>query len=85
MQVSDTVYPMYKAFIEPDLAMAHIRIHNSFNPFHGFMDATYILKSDKCPSGSEIEEMLEVWESSLAVPVGNHDCKFSSLATCLIE
>lgn len=46
-QISDTVYPMYKAFIEPDLACAHLRIYNTFNPFTGFMDATYILKSDK--------------------------------------
>jgi len=45
-QISDTVYPMYKAFIEPDLKSAHLRIYNTFNPFSGFMDATYILKSD---------------------------------------
>ncbi|CAD7703496.1 unnamed protein product [Ostreobium quekettii] len=46
-QISDTVYPMYKAFIEPDLETAHLKIHNTFNPFSGFMNATYILKSDK--------------------------------------
>ncbi|KAK9800247.1 hypothetical protein WJX73_005883 [Symbiochloris irregularis] len=44
-QISDTVYPMYKAFIEPDLKQAHLRIYNTFNPFSGFMNATYILKS----------------------------------------
>lgn len=38
------VYPMYKAFIEPDLETAHIRITNSFNPFSGFQNATYVLK-----------------------------------------
>ena len=58
-QVSDTVYPMYKAFIEPDLALAHIRIYNTFNPFSGFMDATYILKSAKKTDGSTVEEYLE--------------------------
>lgn len=46
-QVSDTVYPMYKAFIEPDLKTAHLRIYNPFNPFSGFMNPTYILKSVK--------------------------------------
>uniref|UniRef100_A0A161ZKP1 CYTH domain-containing protein n=1 Tax=Daucus carota subsp. sativus TaxID=79200 RepID=A0A161ZKP1_DAUCS len=44
-QISETVYPMYKAFIEPDLQMAHIRIINKFNPFTGFQCPTYILKS----------------------------------------
>ncbi|KAL0380689.1 UNVERIFIED_CONTAM: Inorganic pyrophosphatase TTM2 [Sesamum angustifolium] len=44
-QISETVYPMYKAFIEPDLRTAHIRIVNKFNPFTGFQSPTYILKS----------------------------------------
>ncbi|GKE98791.1 kinase-like domain-containing protein, partial [Tanacetum coccineum] len=30
------VYPMYKAFIEPDLKTAHINIVNKLNPFTGF-------------------------------------------------
>ena len=47
LQISDTVYPMYKAFIEPDLKAAHLRIQNTFNPFSGFMSPTYILKSAK--------------------------------------
>jgi hypothetical protein len=34
-QITDTVYPMYKAFIEPDLQAAQLKIHNSFNPFTG--------------------------------------------------
>lgn len=38
------VYPMYKAFIEPDLQTAHIKITNKFNPFTGFQNPTYILK-----------------------------------------
>lgn len=38
------VYPMYKAFIEPDLKTAHIKIINKFNPFTGFQSPTYILK-----------------------------------------
>lgn len=35
---------MYKAFIEPDLKTAHIKIVNKFNPFAGFQSPTYILK-----------------------------------------
>lgn len=35
---------MYKAFIEPDLQTAHIKIVNKFNPFSGFQNPTYILK-----------------------------------------
>jgi hypothetical protein len=38
------VYPMYEAFIEPDLKTAHIKIINKFNPFTGFQSPTYILK-----------------------------------------
>ncbi len=57
-QVSDTVYPMYKAFIEPDLKAAHLRIYNPFNPFSGFMSPTYILKSATPVSPSAIESVL---------------------------
>jgi len=35
---------MYKAYIEPDLQTAHIKIINKFNPFSGFQNPTYILK-----------------------------------------
>lgn len=35
---------MYKAYIEPDLKTAHIKIINKFNPFSGFQSPTYILK-----------------------------------------
>lgn len=45
---------MYKAYIEPDLQTAHIKIVNKFNPFTGFQNPTYILKvraqnSSLCP------------------------------------
>lgn len=39
---------MYKAFIEPDLQTAHIKITNKFNPFTGFQNPTYILKVTIC-------------------------------------
>lgn len=59
-QISDTVYPMYKAFIEPDLKAAHLRIYNRFNPFSGFMSPTYILKSAQGVSKERVRAVLEV-------------------------
>jgi len=44
-QITDTVYPMYKAFIEPSLRMADIQIVNTFNPFSGLLSPDYMLKS----------------------------------------
>ncbi|EAL65762.1 adenylate cyclase domain-containing protein [Dictyostelium discoideum AX4] len=46
-QITDTVYPMYKAFIEPDLQLAEIQVVNKFNPFGGLLNPIYILKSVK--------------------------------------
>lgn len=54
-QISETVYPMYKAFIEPDLQTAHIKIINKFNPFSGFQNPTYILKSKKTVTVDQIK------------------------------
>ncbi|XP_002514541.2 inorganic pyrophosphatase TTM2 [Ricinus communis] len=57
-QISETVYPMYKAFIEPDLQTAHIKIINKFNPFSGFQSPTYILKSAKKVKVDQIKAVL---------------------------
>ncbi|KAF7827912.1 uridine-cytidine kinase C [Senna tora] len=54
-QISETVYPMYKAFIEPDLQTAHIKIVNKFNPFTGFQNPTYILKSARNVTVDEVK------------------------------
>ena len=59
-QISDTVYPMYKAFIEPDLKAAHLRIYNTFNPFSGFMSPTYILKSARQVTKEDVCRVLKV-------------------------
>ena len=59
-QITETVYPMFKAFIEPDLKMAHLKIYNTFNPFSGFMNATYILKSAKPVTKAQIKAVLQV-------------------------
>ncbi|KAK6153514.1 hypothetical protein DH2020_013153 [Rehmannia glutinosa] len=57
-QISETVYPMYKAFIEPDLQTAHIKIINKFNPFSGFQNPTYILKSTRQVTVDQIKAVL---------------------------
>ncbi|KAF9624782.1 hypothetical protein IFM89_013863 [Coptis chinensis] len=57
-QISETVYPMYKAFIEPDLRTAHIKIINKFNPFTGFQNPTYILKSPRTLTMDQIRAVL---------------------------
>ncbi|OMO60901.1 Uridine kinase [Corchorus capsularis] len=57
-QISETVYPMYKAFIEPDLQTAHIKIRNKFNPFTGFQNPTYILKSTRLVTVDQIKDVL---------------------------
>jgi len=56
-QISETVYPMYKAFIEPDLKTAHLRIYNEFNPFSGFQNPIYTLKSSMQISEKTIKEL----------------------------
>ena len=55
-QISETVYPMYKAFIEFDLETAHIKIVNKFNPFSGFQTPNYILKSTRIVTVDQIKE-----------------------------
>lgn len=57
-QISETVYPMYKAFIEPDLQTAHIKIINKFNPFSGFQNPSYILKSKKTVTPEQMKAVL---------------------------
>ncbi|CAI9113408.1 OLC1v1014005C1 [Oldenlandia corymbosa var. corymbosa] len=57
-QISETVYPMYKAFIEPDLQTAHIKITNNFNPFSGFQNPTYVLKSTRTVTADQIKAVL---------------------------
>ncbi|XP_052199510.1 inorganic pyrophosphatase TTM2 isoform X2 [Diospyros lotus] len=57
-QISETVYPMYKAFIEPDLQTAHIKIINKFNPFTGFQSPAYVLKSSKKVTVDQIKAVM---------------------------
>lgn len=64
-QITETVYPMYKAFIEPDLEKAHIRIVNSFNPFSGLLNPIYTLKSATAVPREKIEEVVKATLSSM--------------------
>ncbi|MED6108665.1 Inorganic pyrophosphatase ttm2 [Stylosanthes scabra] len=57
-QISETVYPMYKAYIEPDLQTAHIKIINKFNPFTAFQSPTYILKSARNVTVEQVKEVI---------------------------
>eukprot|EP00958_Prasinococcus_capsulatus_P017927 scaffold2058_cov403-Prasinococcus_capsulatus_cf.AAC.10 len=70
-QISETVYPMYKAFIEPDLQTAHIKIVNTFNPFSGLQTPTYILKSDKDINEAEAVEV-RFWLLGMLTVPGAH-------------
>lgn len=45
-QITQTVYPMFKAFIEPDLRSADIRVRNAFNPMASLVTPLYTLKSE---------------------------------------
>ena len=93
-QISDTVYPMYKAYIEPDLKTAHLRIYNTFNPFSGFMAPTYILKSAKPVALEAIPAVLKVRararlpaqeRSLLAMQAASASCPEGRLqAACLV-
>jgi uridine kinase len=58
-QVSDTVYPMYKAFIERDLEKAEIKVVNNFNPFAGFKEPVQILKTSDPVSVQDAQDVLQ--------------------------
>ena len=58
-QVSDTVFPMYKAFIEPCLNRAHIRVTNNFNPFAGFKEPVQILKTQEAVDVERVIHVLQ--------------------------
>ena len=51
---------MYKAFIEPDLQQAQLVVVNHFNPFSGFMNPIYILKSQQAVDHALVQRVLNV-------------------------
>lgn len=80
-QVSDTVYPMYKAFIEQDLEKAEIKVVNNFNPFAGFKEPIQILKTSDPVSVDAAHDVLqklfpncEVSKAYLHTPAASTTC-----------
>jgi len=44
-QVTSIVFPMFKAYIEPDLEQAKIRISSSYNPMNNLVEPIYVCKA----------------------------------------
>eukprot|EP00026_Physarum_polycephalum_P006854 Phypoly_transcript_06907.p1 GENE.Phypoly_transcript_06907~~Phypoly_transcript_06907.p1 ORF type:complete len:479 (+),score=78.07 Phypoly_transcript_06907:25-1461(+) len=44
-QVSSVLFPMFKAFIEPDLEQAKITIQSTYNPMANLLEPTYVCKA----------------------------------------
>ncbi|KAN0025441.1 hypothetical protein ACTFIU_003702 [Dictyostelium citrinum] len=44
-QITNVVFPMFKAFVEPDLDQAKIKIHSSFNPMSQVVEPVYVCKA----------------------------------------
>jgi uridine kinase len=61
-QITDTVFPMYKAFIEPDLKYADVKIVNTFNPLSGLLNPMYTLKSHRQLSKEDVLRVLQPQE-----------------------
>ncbi|KYR00647.1 adenylate cyclase domain-containing protein [Tieghemostelium lacteum] len=45
LQITNVVFPMFKAFVEPDLEQAKIKIHSSYNPMSQVVEPTYVCKA----------------------------------------
>jgi uridine kinase len=46
LSVTNVMFPMYKAFIEPDIQTAKIRIHSTYNPMSSMVDPIYSCKAN---------------------------------------
>ncbi|KAJ3452101.1 uridine-cytidine kinase c [Anaeramoeba flamelloides] len=62
-QITETVYPMYKAFVEPTIKYAHLKILNRFNPFTALLNPNYILKTTEPVKEEAILKILGLDES----------------------
>ncbi|EGG22568.1 adenylate cyclase domain-containing protein [Cavenderia fasciculata] len=45
LQITNVVFPMFKAFVEPDLDQAKIKIHSSYNPMSQVVEPTFVCKA----------------------------------------
>lgn len=91
-QVSDTVYPMYKAFIERDLEKAEIKVVNNFNPFAGFKEPVQILKTSDPVSVDAAADVLrklfpnaEISQVCIQLPSRSILCRHSKLNAHVIS
>eukprot|EP01155_Anaeramoeba_flamelloides_P001328 Anaeramoba_flamelloidesa1054883_111.p1 GENE.a1054883_111~~a1054883_111.p1 ORF type:complete len:461 (+),score=115.81 a1054883_111:25-1383(+) len=57
-QITETVYPMYKAFVEPTIKYAQLKIRNRFNPFTALLNPIYSIKSDTLIEKEKIKKLL---------------------------
>lgn len=84
-QISETVFPCYKTYIEPDLRTAAVRIRNSYNPLAGLLASTsYTVKATapvakaaalaalqgQQPGSSEVSERHEETTDLFLLPPG---------------
>jgi len=55
-QVTSTLFPMFKAFIEPDLEQAMIKINSTYNPMANLLEPTYVCKAKYSTVASHFEK-----------------------------
>ena len=61
LRITDFVFPMYKAYIEPDMKMAHIRIRSRYNPINNINDPIYVCR---------VCRVVELCLSMVSLPLG---------------
>eukprot|EP00003_Mantamonas_plastica_P025224 TRINITY_DN4894_c0_g1_i12.p1 TRINITY_DN4894_c0_g1~~TRINITY_DN4894_c0_g1_i12.p1 ORF type:complete len:390 (-),score=146.83 TRINITY_DN4894_c0_g1_i12:995-2164(-) len=57
-QMADTVFPMYKTFIEPDLMLAEIKVTNKFDPLASLHNPLFILKTSQTVDEQSVLDLL---------------------------
>jgi len=55
-QVTSVVFPMFKAFIEPDLEEAKIKINSTYNPMNNLLEPIYVCKAKYSRVGTQLED-----------------------------
>ncbi|GAM19408.1 hypothetical protein SAMD00019534_025830 [Acytostelium subglobosum LB1] len=58
LQITNVVFPMFKAFVEPDLDNAKIKIHSSYNPMSQVVEPTYVCKAKYEPQKEHFDQFL---------------------------
>ncbi|KAF2072413.1 hypothetical protein CYY_006270 [Polysphondylium violaceum] len=58
LQITNVVFPMFKAFVEPDLDQAKIKIHSTFNPMSQVVEPTFVCKAKYEPNKVYFDQYL---------------------------